>query len=316
MIREMKTRHPGECQQSLCRALGVSRQAHHKQGRRLARVLQGEQQVVQRVRSIRAEQPRLGGLKLYSTLREHIQQLPVPFGRDKFFDLLGREGLLLRTRKRRVRTTWSGHGLQVYPDLVKGMVLERPGQVWVSDITYWAVEDGFHYIFLISDLCSHKIIGHQVAMDMGGEHALAALRLAQRNAAHPLQGIIHHSDRGSQYCYRAYVQALKVAGMRLSMTQTSDPRDNAVAERLNGILKNELLAHHHVSNIAQAKRLLDQAVRIYNSKRPHLSCDMMVPDQAHQLTDKPRRRWKSYYRTVNPIQEQTTIVNPKQEERL
>ncbi|MBK8615370.1 MAG: transposase family protein [Flavobacteriales bacterium] len=123
----------------------------------------------------------------------------------------------------------------------------------MADITYWAVEEGFYFIFLITDACSHKIIGYHVARGMSGEHALTALHMAQRSSAHALHGIIHHSDRGKQYCFGQYVQQLQQAGMRTSMTETFDPRDNAVAERVNGILKNELLAHHKILNIDQAR---------------------------------------------------------------
>lgn len=305
--------HPQVTQEALCRSLGMSRQAHHKHGRRAERMLQGRETIVQLVRGIRCAQPRLGGLKLYGELKGRIAQLPVPLGRDRFFEVLRTEGLLVRKRRRRVRTTMSRHHLPVYPDLVKGLSIGKPGEVWVSDLTYWSVEEGFYFIFLITDACSHKIIGHHVALDMGGEHAVAALRMAQRSSPHALQGIIHHSDRGSQYCFAKYVKTLNREGMRISMTGTPDPRDNAMAERINGILKNELLAHHLVSNIAQAKLTLDEAVRIYNQERPHMSCNMLKPEQAHQLTYKTKRRWKNYYRPVNLQQEEPTLVNPPQE---
>jgi len=313
VIHEMKTLHPKMSREVLCRSLGVSRQAHHKHGVRTARVVQGQEQVLHQVQAIRQEQPKLGGLKLYGKLREGIQGLSVPFGRDRFFDLLREEGLLVRGRKRSVRTTWSRHGLPVYPDLLKGLLIQRPGQVWVSDITYWAVEEGFYFIFLITDLCSHKIIGYHVAASMDGDHAVAALRMAQRGSPHHLEGIIHHSDRGSQYCFAQYIKAIKAVGMLISMTEDSDPRDNAVAERVNGILKNELLAHHRVANIAQAKALLHQPVRIYIQERPHMRCDMLVPDHTHLLDHKPKRRWKNYYRTVNLTQVKPQLVNPTQD---
>jgi transposase InsO family protein len=310
----MKARHPKVSQAELCRSLGVSRQAHHKHKHRSERVLLGQEEILQRVQALRVTQPKLGGIKLYAELKPRIQRLPVPFGRDQFFDLLRKEGLLVSRRRKGIRTTMSRHGLRVYPDLVKGLEITRPGQVWASDITYWKVEDGFYFIFLITDVCSKKIIGHRVDLSMDGEHALRALRMAQRCDPHPLKGIIHHSDRGSQYCYRPYVKALKTAGMRISMTESSDPRDNAVAERVNGILKNELLAHHRVTNIIQARVVLTEAVRIYNEERPHLRCDMLKPEQAHQLTAVPKRRWKNYYRPVNLAQDVLALVNPPQEQ--
>lgn len=315
MIREMKRQHPDMSVQELCRSLGVSRQAHYRQAHRSERVLQGLTEVVELVRGIRATQPKLGGGKLYTILAPRIAALPVAFGRDRFFELLSREGLTLRKRKRRVRTTMSRHGLPVYRDLVKGRQVNAPGRVWVADITYWPVREGFYFIFLITDACSRKIIGHQVARGMSGEHALAALRIAQNNSPHDLNGIIHHSDRGKQYCFGQYVRQLMQAGMQVSMTESSDPRDNAVAERVNGILKNELLAHHKVHDIDQARQLLDDAVHIYNTQRPHLSCDLQYPEQAHRLDHGLNRRWKHrpYKGTVNLLQDEPGVVNSPQE---
>lgn len=313
MIQEMKRQHPGMSQQELCRSLGVSRQAHHKYVHRSERVLLGQEEVIHRVKEIRSVMPRLGGVKLYHELRPHIQNLPLPFGRDRFFELLREEGLLIRRSRRSVRTTMSRHGMPVYPDLVKGLKITHPGQVWVSDITYWRVEDGFYFIFLVSDACSKKIIGYDVAMGMDGDYALRALCMAMKDSIHALQGIIHHSDRGSQYCYREYTKELKKEAMKISMTQDSDPRDNAIAERINGILKNELLYHHQVENLAQAKPILAEAVRVYNEQRPHLSCDMMKPAEAHLLNYSLPKRWRNYYQHVNLAQEQVTVVNPRQE---
>lgn len=279
MIRKMKRQHPGASLQELCRSLGVSRQAHHKHLRRIVQVLAGQEEALQRVEELRSHMPKLGGRKLYHELQPELSRLPVPMGRDKFFELLGEQGLLARPRRRRVRTTMSRHGLPLYPGLVKGLAIRHPDQVWVSDITYWRVRDGFYFIFLVSDACSRKILGHQVAMDMDGTHALTALGRAIKGSIHPLQGIIQHSDRGSQYCYGRFISMLKGPGMRVSMTESSDPRDNAIAERVNGILKNELLAHHQVDNLVQAKAVLDEAVRIYNQERPHLSCDTRIMQQ-------------------------------------
>lgn len=276
-------------------------------------MVQGKEEVVQRVRELRSRMPKLGGVKLYNELRQEIRALPVPFGRDQFFELLGARGLLIRTRRRQVRTTMSRHGFPVYPDLIKGTTITRPGRVWVSDITYWRVEQGFYFIFLVTDACSRKIIGYHVALSMDGAHALAALHMAMRNSDHGLHGIVHHSDRGSQYCYTRYVNTLKEYGMLVSMTEDSDPRDNAIAERVNGILKNELLAHHRVQNITQAKALLHEAVLIYNEERPHLSCNMLKPSQAHTLDHSLPRKWRTTYRPVNRDQEEVGIVNPRQE---
>lgn len=313
MIREMKRQHPEVSQQELCRSLGVSRQAHHKQGRRLERVVRANEEIVQLVKGVREEQPKLGGRKLHHLLAAQLEGTCQIMGRDRFFHLLREEHLLVRPRRRSTRTTMSRHGMPVYPDLVKGSPITAPGQVWVSDITYWRVKEGFYFLFLITDAGSHKIVGHHVARSLDGEHALIALLKAQRGSKLPLEGIIHHSDRGGQYCFAHYIRHLRAAGMRISMTQSSDPRDNAIAERVNGILKNELLAHHRVENIAHARALLDHAVVLYNQQRPHLSCDMRTPEDAHSLDHVLRKRWRNYPYRVNLKQDESQLVNPTQD---
>lgn len=279
----------------------------------MALAVQGRELLVQLVHELRKDLPRLGGRKLYHLLAPRMAELQVTMGRDQFFDLLRRERLLIRRRYRRVRTTMSRHGLPVYTDLLKGLSIKSPGQVWVSDMTYWRVREGFYYIFLITDACSHKIIGYHVARSMDAEHAMIALRMAQRASRHRLKGIIHHSDRGGQYCFSQYVKLLQENGMRISMTQGSDPRDNAIAERVNGILKNELLAQHEVENIVQARGYLQEAVEAYNLLRPHLSCDMHTPEQAHGLDHVLNRRWRTYPYAVNRMQDKQQLVNPEQD---
>jgi putative transposase len=313
VIRELKMLHPRYSQQELCRSLGVSRQAHHKSSARTARVVMGREALVPLIKKTRKTQPKVGGRKLYKMLSVTIKNLDVPMGRDQFFDFLQEEGLLLRRRKRRIRTTMSKHRMPVYPDLLKRALIERPGQAMASDITYWAVPEGFYYVFLITDVCSHKIIGHYLAQSMDGAHALKALRMALGSSRHALQGQIHHSDRGSQYCYAKYVNYLRSQGMRISMTETSDPRDNAIAERVNGILKNELMAHLVPENFTQAKAMLDEAVRIYNEERLHMSIDFEVPTKAHELDHRLPQRWRNYYTSVNPIQDKPELVNLTQD---
>jgi len=313
VIRELKMRHPRYDQQELCRSLGVSRQAHHKSSKRTAQVVLSRQALVSMVKDIRLTQRKVGGRKLYRMLGDQMAELPVPMGRDQFFEFLGDEGLLLRKRKRRTRTTMSKHGMPVYPDLLKGLRITAPSQVIASDITYWAVPEGFYYIFLITDLCSHKIIGYYLAQSLDGAHALKALRMAVRSSKRPLKGVIHHSDRGSQYCYSKYVSCLRTNGMLVSMTETSDPRDNAVAERVNGILKNELLEHLSPVNFTQAKEMLEEAIWVYNNERLHMSIDYQVPAAAHELDHDLPKHWRNYYSIVNPKQDQADLVNLTQD---
>ena len=313
MIREMKRQHPLASQDELCRSLGVSRQAHHKSSTRSAAIVVGHGALAPLVKEIRIKQPKVGGRKLYRMLSGAIHNLPVPMGRDQFFEWLRAEGFLLRKRRRRVRTTMSKHGMPVYPDLLKGALIEAPGRAMVSDITYWAVPEGFYYVFLITDVCSHKIIGHCLAQSLDGAHAVKALRMAMSGSHQPLKGQIHHSDRGSQYCYSKYVNSLRSKGMRISMTETSDPRDNAIAERVNGILKNELMEHLVPENFTQAKEMLDKAIWIYNEERLHMSIDFQVPAKAHELDHRLPQRWKNYYTGVNPIQDKPELVTLTQD---
>ena len=204
----------------------------------------GREALVPLVKEIRKTQRKVGGRKLYKMLSTEIKGLDVPMGRDQFLEFLREEDLLLRRRKRRVRTTMSKHGMPVYPDLLKHTRIERPGQVMVSDITYWAVPEGFYYVFLITDVCSHKIMGHYLAQNMEGANALKALRMAMGESRHALHGQIHHSDRGSQYVSIRYTERLAEAGIEPSVGSVGDSYDNALAETINGLYKTEAIRRH------------------------------------------------------------------------
>ena len=216
-------------------------------------------------------------------------------GRDAFFELLRDNGLLVRRKRYRVRTTFSSHRFRKYPDLRSDLVPERPNQLWVSDITYIRIKDDFAYLSLVTDAYSRKIIGFGVSHDLSTDNCLIALKMAlsTRLTDKPL---IHHSDRGTQYCSKAYTELLKRKGIDISMTQSGNPRDNAIAERVNGILKMEFL-DRKFDNINQAYKAVKSAINIYNNARPHSSLDMLTPDKAHQTTGYLKRRWRNYYPT-------------------
>lgn len=218
-------------------------------------------------------------------------------GRDAFFELLRENGLLVRrSKKRGPVTTFSQHRFRKYPDIVKGLVITRPGQVWVSDITYLTVGKGFAYLSLVTDAYSRKIVGYHLDSGLTSAGPLAALQMAisDPRESREKEPLIHHSDRGTQYCSAAYVRLLEDNGIEISMTQGGDPRDNAIAERVNGILKQELLPASH-TGIRQARKAVARAIGIYNGHRPHSSVDMLTPEQAHERSGPIRRRWKSYY---------------------
>jgi transposase InsO family protein len=289
--------------------LGFSRQAYYQYWQRQAGQIDSESDVIEWVKKLRKDHPKMGGRKLHDLLKEEMAQKGIKMGRDALFELLAAKGLLIRRRRRRVATTFSGHRFRKYPNLIKELVVDRPNQLWVADITYWFTQYGCLYISLVTDAYSKRIMGYEVAESLHAVHSKAALQMAL-GRINPQIGkrLIHHSDRGLQYCSADYVALLDSFAVQISMTETGDPLENAIAERVNGIIKNEYLAHQSVYSLAQARVVLEQAVFLYNYKRPHLSCDMLVPEQAHQQAGKLKRRWKNYY---NKRQLENLVVNEK-----
>jgi len=202
-------------------------------------------------------------------------------GRDGFYTLLRRNGLLVRKRRGRVITTNSFHWLRKYPNLIRDLPVTRPNQVWVSDITYIKTEEGFLYLFLVTDLFSRMILGWKLANDMGSENAVMALEQAIGNALGLVHNTIHHSDRGLQYCSGDYVKILQNNRMKISMTENGDPYENAVAERVNGILKDEWLYEMQLKNKKQTLEILNQIIALYNENRPHLSLNYQTPGMVY-----------------------------------
>jgi putative transposase len=236
--------------------------------------------------------PRLGGRKLIHLLKEMSGE-QMAIGRDGFYNLLRRNGLLVRKRRSRVITTNSFHWLRKYPNLIRDLPVTRPNQVWVSDITYIKTEEGFLYLFLVTDLFSRRIMGWKLANDMGSENAVMALEQAIENAHGLVRGTIHHSDRGLQYCSGDYVKLLQNNQMKISMTENGDPYENAVAERINGILKDEWLYEMQLKNKKQTLDILNQIIALYNENRPHLSLNYQTPDMVYN-----RHKEKS---TITPL---------------
>lgn len=263
--------------------IGFSRQAFYQHASRRITGQQADQFVLDLVEKVRADHPRMGGKKLYELIRDDLGQRGIKMGRDALFDLLASNGLLIRVRKRKMITTFSRHRFRKYPNLIKELVILRPNQVWVADITYWLTEAGYVYISLITDAYSRRIMGFAVGNNLEAVHSLRALAMALEQITKPMgRQLIHHSDRGIQYCCSEYIQAVDRYHIRISMTENSDPLENSIAERVNGILKQEYLSHQPVRTILEAADLLEKAVFLYNYKRPHLSCNMLSPDVAHQ----------------------------------
>ncbi|MEO1254985.1 MAG: IS3 family transposase [Bacteroidota bacterium] len=215
-------------------------------------------------------------------------------GRDALFDLLTANNLLIKRRKRKVHTTQSFHWLRKYPNRIRDMRLSQPNQLWVSDITYWKITSGHLYISLVTDAYSHKIVGYHVADNLESIEKIKALSMAIEKSINPLENLIHHSDRGIQYCSSGYVTLLKKHGVIISMTENGDPLENAIAERVNGIIKGEYLENYEVNTLKVAKQLLERVVDVYNNERPHMTLGNKTPDQVHNGLARGEKLWKSY----------------------
>lgn len=239
--------------------------------------------------------PRIGGRKLLVRLKPRVPPELMP-GRDKFFDILRRNDLLAGNKRKRVRTTYSNHWMRKYPNLIIGIVPTRINQLWVSDITYIATAQGFLYLNLISDAYSREIIGWSIGETLESMYTVRALEMALKRLPVKARGLIHHSDRGVQYCCSNYVKKLSRYNVSISMTENGDPRENAIAERINGILKDEWLNMMLLMSLEDAKKQLKRIIMIYNCHRPHASLDMRTPREAAECTGEFRKHWKTYYK--------------------
>lgn len=300
----MKMRQPRVGLSKLCRLFGVTRQAYYQSFYTQECVGIEQELVLQEVISIRKHHPRIGTRKLYVMLENFMLEHQIKMGRDALFDLLSLHHLLVRKRRRRITTTQSNHWMKKYPNLIKGFVPTAPNQLWVSDITYWKTGALTLYISLITDVFSHKIVGYNLAENMEAVESVKALEMALEDNEN-LDKLIHHSDRGSQYCSFKYVNLLQDYDIKISMTETGDPLDNAIAERINGIIKDEYLDFYTVNSIKEAKELLDSVIRLYNEERPHMSIGNLVPQKVHKQELNPGNQlWKNYYKkSVNSMQD-------------
>lgn len=298
----------------LCRLLGMTRQAYYQYFWQQEATGIEESLVLQEVITLRKDHRVMGGRKLYEKLYPFLLDHQIKMGRDALFDLLSANGLLVKKRRRRYVTTWSKHWLKKWPNLIREMEVIRVNQLWVSDITYWKVAGNYLYISLITDAYSHKVVGYHLAETLESIETIKALKMALEQLPQPLtQPLIHHSDRGVQYCCESYVKLLQDKDIQISMTENGDPLENAVAERMNGILKEEYLNHYKSDNKEQAKEHLDHAVKLYNEHRPHFSIGLLTPELVHSKNISTEKLWKNYYnkntKIVNQLQDYKQPVN-------
>ena len=286
---------------NLCSWFGVTRQAYYQGKRHVYQELVEQEIILEKIKEIRENQKRLGGKKLYFKLQGFLNDHHIKMGRDSFFNLLRVNGLLIKKRKRYHVTTNSNHWMRKYPNLIKDIESFGPNHIWVSDITYWKIKDKHFYISFVTDVYSRKIVGYNVADNMEAIESVTALKMALKNLNPEATGLIHHSDRGAQYCSSEYVKILKKRNIKISMTENGDPLENVIAERINGIIKGEYLSGYDIKTLSKAKEILKSVVKLYNEERPHSSLNYFTPNDVYESTTdiEVKRLWKNYYQKKN-----------------
>ncbi len=265
---------------SICDVHGMSRQAYYRHSSRLGITSLEESLVLNFVRDIRKEHPRMGVRKLYNLLEEDLSKIGRGIGRDKLFDILRSNGLLIKPLRKYTKTTNSHHRFRVYKNLIEDMEIKRSNQVFVSDITYLSTYERFYYLSLVIDVYSRKIVGYNLSDSLSLSGSLNALKMALRGVK-DTEGLIHHSDRGIQSCSNQHTQLLKRKRVQISMAGKGNAYENAIAERVNGILKIEYLLDRKYPNFKELKKSVVAAVKLYNEKRPHMSLGYETPAQRY-----------------------------------
>jgi transposase InsO family protein len=276
----------------LYQVFGITKQAYYKRIKAFKEKEMKNEVVLQQVAAIRQEMPQTGTRKLCAHLRPVLPQLGIKMGRDALFTLLRNNQLLIRKTKRFHITTDSNHFYYTSPNRIKELHITHAEQVFVTDITYIKTDECHAYLALVTDAYSKKIMGWSLEDNMKVSMVKEALKMAHRNTVHKHKSIIHHSDRGKQYCCPDYTEFATQKGFVMSTTQQYDPYENAIAERINGILKYEFGLRKTLPSLAAAKKMMKQAVRIYNHKRLHWSLDLQTPQTIH--THYNKQKYKSY----------------------
>lgn len=284
----------------MCSLFGYSKQAYYKQLHQNENTSAKEEIIVGLVKNKREVWKRGSGRNLHQSLLPELKKRDIKMGRDKFFDLLRNNHLLIKSKRQRTKTTCSYHHFNRYRNLIKDTIPVRSNEIWVADITYLCLkpQDKFCFLSLITDLYSRKIVGHCVHESLSVKGCIEALKQAITSRKNKSLALIHHSDRGVQYCCHDYVRLLQKQQIQISMTQTGDPLENAVAERIHRTIKEEFTNDRQINfcNIEQAKTEIKKFIDFYNHQRPHRSVEWLTPNQAHQCSGALKRLWKTYWR--------------------
>ena len=275
---------------------GISKQAYYQRMEADRHKEEVHTLVLDNVAQIRKKMPQTGTRKLFETLQPVLKQRNIKMGRDALFDLLRYKGLLVRKTKRFHITTDSNHFYYTSPNLLKDMEVTHAEQVFVNDITYIKTDEGYAYLALVTDAYSKKIMGWSFDDNMKVSMVKQALTMAHSNCIFNHDTIIHHSDRGKQYCCPDYTEFAGKRGFIMSTTQQSDPYENAIAERINGILKYEFGLRKTIASIKIARKMIKEAVDIYNNDRLHWSLELKTPQQVHKSYN--QQKYKSYKRSA------------------
>lgn len=266
--------------QDVCGEYGLNRDAYYKFLKRFTKQKKVDNQVITLVKESRRTLPREGTRKLLKSLKSEFNKNNIKIGRDQLFSLLRENNMLIKRKRYSCRTTNSYHRFYKYKNNIKDLEITRPNQVWASDITYIRTVRGFCYLALITDMYSRKIVGYDLSDTLELSGCLKALKKAiYQNKSK--ENVIHHSDRGIQYCSNVYTNELKRNNIEISMTEENHCYENAMAERVNGILKDEFYLDQTFASMTQAKRATKNAIKLYNSKRLHLSLDFKTPNSIH-----------------------------------
>ena len=276
----------------LCGLLGVSRQAHYKSKKAVEKSLLEEQIVLSLVKEIRSKLPRVGARKLYHMIKSDMEENGLKIGRDRLFDILRSNQMLVKTRRNKAKTTFSYRWFNRFDNLTKDIRVTAPNQLWVSDITYVRTGNRFLYLSLVTDAYSRRIVGHHLSKSLDRAGCVQALKMAL-STTEKTSGLIHHSDRGVQYCSKEYTTLLEQNQIRISMTQNSQPLDNPIAERINGIIKAEFLDKYNLKGLTEARMQVRKAVALYNQIRPHNSLKLATPNQVHYIYDNLQQELKT-----------------------
>lgn len=265
----------------ICKYLGIHRDTYYKSRSRVKQGCHHQEKVLGFIRQRRLTLSREGGRKLYKWLKPKLESEGIEMGRDKLFQLLRENQMLVYRKKRYHKTTNSMHRFYKHKNLIKEFKPNAPNQLWVADITYLRMHKGHSYLALITDAYSRKIVGYDISNSLELTGSLRALKMALRQLPRNYK-LIHHSDRGIQYCSNVYTQKLNQNNIKISMTQENHCYENAMAERVNGILKDEFYLDNCFKNKSIAKKASENAIRLYNNQRLHLSLNYKTPNQVHQ----------------------------------